>query len=111
MTMPSWRCASAAVAAIEAEGGEKVVTVRGEVDAYSAPQLRACLQELAESGQRHIVVDVKDMVFIDSNGIGVLVASAKRLRPEGRSLAIRQPSAQTTKLLEITGLRELVAVD
>lgn len=99
-----------AVAAISAEDGEKVVTVRGEVDAYSAPQLRDCLLELVETSQPRIVVDVKDMAFIDSNGLGVLVASVKRLRPEGRSLAIRQPSRQTAKLLEITGLRKLVTV-
>jgi anti-sigma B factor antagonist len=107
MAVPS----GASIAAIEGDTGHKVVTVRGEVDAYSAPQLRACLQELVESGQETVVVDVKDMAFIDSNGLGVLVASVKRLRPQGRSLAIRQPSRQTAKLLEITGLRKLVKVD
>jgi anti-sigma B factor antagonist len=87
------------------------VTVRGEVDAYSAPQLRACLDEVAGSGQRRIIVDMTDMRFIDSSGVGVLVASIKRLRPDGRTLVLRRPSRQMTKILEMTGLRELVAVD
>jgi anti-sigma B factor antagonist len=99
------------VAAIESEGGDKVVTVRGEVDTYSAPQLRACLDEVVRSGQRRIVVDVSDVRFIDSSGVGVLVASIKRLRPDGRTLVLRQPTRQMTKVLEMTGLRELVAVD
>ncbi|MDQ4097130.1 MAG: STAS domain-containing protein [Actinomycetota bacterium] len=99
------------MAAIQAEGGDKVVTVRGEVDAYSAPQLRACLEEVAGSGQRRIVVDVSAMRFIDSSGVGVLVASIKRLRPDGRTLVLRRPTRQMTKILEITGLRDLVAVD
>lgn len=107
MDLPSY---GDAVVAIQAEDGEKVVPVRGEVDAYSAPQLRECLQEVVESSQRRVVVDVKDMAFIDSNGLGVLVASVKRLRRQGRSLTLRQPSRQTTKLLEITGLRKLVTV-
>lgn len=101
----------ATIAAIEGDTGHQVVTVRGEVDAYSAPQLRACLLKMLESGQETVVVDVKDMAFIDSDGLGVLVASIKRLRPQGRSLAIRRPSRQTAKLLEITGLRKLVSVD
>ncbi|MGH9278524.1 MAG: STAS domain-containing protein [Acidimicrobiales bacterium] len=107
MALPS----SGTIAAIEGRVGEKVVRVRGEVDAYSAHQLRDCLDELVASSQRTIVVNVKDMAFIDSNGLGVLVASVKRLRPQGRSLAIRQPSRQTVKLLEITGLQQMVTVD
>ena len=99
------------IASVESEGSDKVVKVQGEVDAYSAHQLRACLDEVADTPQRRIVVDVKDVGFIDSSGVGVLVASVKRLRQDGRALVVRGPTRQITKLLEITGLRQLVVVD
>lgn len=103
--------AEPSVAAVEYEGENQVVTVRGEVDAYSAPQLRACLDEVTAAAQGPVVVDVSNVGFIDSTGVGVLVASVKRLRSEGRTLVLRQPTRQMTKLLEMTGLRELVTVD
>ena len=99
------------IASIESEDGAKVVKVQGEVDAYSAHQLRACLDEVAETPQQRIVVDVNDVGFIDSSGVGVLVASVKRLRQDGRALVVRRPTRQISKLLEITGLRHLVLVD
>ncbi len=99
------------VATIERQGDDRVVTVRGEVDAYSAPQLHACLEEVTGSSQRRVVIDVRDVAFIDSSGVGVLVAAVKRLREDGRRLVVRGPTRQMTKLLEMTGLRELVTVD
>lgn len=99
------------VAVIVPEGSDRVVSVHGEIDAYSAPQLRECLVELVESSQSRVVVDVENMGFIDSHGLGVLAASAKRLRAAGRALALRSPTRQTAKLLEMTGLGLIVAID
>jgi anti-sigma B factor antagonist len=120
MTEPSWQtCASEAaptspdvppVAVVESEGSERVVTVSGEVDLCTAPQLRACLQQVTDSTQRRVVVDVGGLEFIDSSGIAVLAAAIKRLRPAGRHLVVRRPTRQMAKLLEMTGMRNLVTV-
>ncbi len=99
------------VATIESEGDDTVVTVHGEVDAYSAPQLHACLDEVTGSSRGRVVIDVKDVAFIDSSGVGVIVAAVKRLREDGRRLVLRRPTRQMAKLLEMTGLREFVTVD
>lgn len=99
------------VAAVESEGSERVVTVWGEVDICTAPQLRACLDEVTDSPQPRVVVDVGDVQFIDSSGIAVLAAAVKRLRPAGRHLVVRRPSRHMTKLLDMTGMRNLVTVD
>ena len=121
MTEPSWRSFASeagptspdvpSVAAVESEGSEQVVTVRGEVDVCTAPQLRACLKQITDSPQQRVVVDVGDLLFIDSSGIAVLAAAVKRLRPDGRDLVVRRPTRQMTKLLDMTGMRELVTVD
>ena len=46
----------------------------GDVDAHTAPELRAHLLELLRSGDRHLVVDLDGVEFMDSSGLGVLVA-------------------------------------
>jgi anti-sigma B factor antagonist len=120
MTRPSWQSFASeagptsrdrpSVAAVESEGTERVVIVRGEVDVSTAPQLRACLEEVTDSSQPRVVVDVGDVQFIDSSGIAVLAAALKRLRPAGRDLVVRRPTPQMTKLLDMTGMGALVTV-
>ena len=85
---------------------ETVVRVEGDLDCYSAPQLRAVLLELAE-GPRRVVVDVSGSTFIDSTGLGVLVGGLKRLREQGGHLALRSPSPTTARLFEVTGVSKL----
>ena len=84
----------------------EVVTVEvgGEIDLHSAPQLRAELVKAAESARPRIVVDLADVTFIDSTGIGVLVGGLKRAREKGGSLAFSSVQPRVKRVLEITGL-------
>lgn len=81
-----------------------VVTVRGEVDTYSVGGLRACLDELLAGGERHIVVDLSELAYIDSAGLGLLASTMRRLRQSGGDLVLREPTTGTFRLLEIAGL-------
>jgi anti-anti-sigma factor len=51
-----------------------IVEVRGEVDVQSAPQLHDRLTEVIDKGNKSVVVDLTRMAFIDSTGLGTLVA-------------------------------------
>ncbi len=86
------------------EAGAAVLVVRGEVDLSSAPQLRQRLLGLATAGPTTVVVDLTDVSFIDSTGLGVLVSALKRLRAEGGDLRLVVNRPQIAKVLEITGL-------
>ena len=57
-----------------------VLQVTGEVDVYTAPQLREQVVQLVNSGVRHIIADLRDVDFLDSTGLGALVGSLKQLR-------------------------------
>lgn len=90
--------------------GEIVVRVRGEVDLYTAPQLRERLDEAVNGPSPNVIVDLEQLDFIDSTGLGVLVGALKQARAAGGDVTLRNPTRSTHKILEIAGLTELFAV-
>jgi anti-sigma B factor antagonist len=95
----------------EIADGAATVTVRGEVDVYTAPQLRQRLYAVVADGVSNVVLDVAGMTFIDSTGLGVIVGTLKRLREGGGELVLRSPSRSTRKVLDITGLTRIITID
>src|SRR3974390_2085954 len=78
-----------------------VLSVKGEVDVYSAPRLREKLVDLVSQGHRQIVVDLEGVDFLDSTGLGVLVGGLKRLRGLGGVLSLVCSQARILKVFEI----------
>ncbi|MGO9964394.1 MAG: anti-sigma factor antagonist [Acidimicrobiales bacterium] len=92
------------------EKARAVFAIRGEVDRVNAPELCAILDAVIE---RHpsVVLDVAELGFINGWGLGVLAAQASRHRRSGGTLTIRSPSATVLRLLDITGLAEVVLLE
>ena len=91
--------------ATRVDGHVATVSVRGEIDVATAPQLREALHELVQGGVTSIVLECQDLSFLDSSGIGLLVATRKRLG-EGGELVIDSPPSHVRKVLELTGVSE-----
>lgn len=87
-----------------------VLAVGGEIDVYSAPELREKLLELSHADHTTAVVDLSDVSFVDSTGLGVLVSGLKRFREAGGDLRLVVTQPQILKVLEITGLSTVFAV-
>jgi anti-sigma B factor antagonist len=85
------------------------VTVAGEVDVYTADALREALRE-AEADSKQIIVDLLEVNFLDSTGIGVLVGSLKRLREGGGDLHLVVTQPSVLKVLRITSLDRVFQV-
>jgi anti-sigma B factor antagonist len=87
--------------------GLNIVELHGELDLASADGLAAALVETAGST---LVVDLADLSFMDSSGIGALVAARKRIRAMGPGeLVVTRPTAIVEKVLEIVGLAGWIA--
>lgn len=84
--------------------GAVVVRVRGEVDVSTAPRLRQELVELAGQGRQLVVVDLDDVDFLDSTGLGVLVGGLKRFRSLGGDLVLVCTGERILRILAITRL-------
>jgi len=99
----------------EAREGVHVVTLRGELDLATAPDLRKVLEdELA--GLAPVLIDLSDCEFIDSTGIAVIVrAWQQRQGSDGVSemgglLALCAPEKQVSRILEVTGVDTSISV-
>ena len=94
-------------------GDDVVAWVRGELDIYTAPRLREAMLEVltGRSDPFVITLDVSGLEFVDSTGLGVMVAVLKRMRFVGGDLVIRAPSPSLRTLLGITGLDKVFTVD
>jgi len=86
-----------------------IVVVRGEIDMATAPQVRDVLNQLVDAGAARIVLDCRGLDFLDSSGIGVLIAVSKRLGDDGK-LRIEAPQAHVRKVLELTGVIDHVEI-
>ncbi|MHB1137482.1 MAG: STAS domain-containing protein [Microthrixaceae bacterium] len=87
-----------------------VIRLRGELDAHTAPQLDEVIVDAVASGADQLVLDMGGVDFVDSSGLRSLI----RARTEGdveRVVVIRQPSAATQRLLEITGMTEHFTIE
>ena len=74
-----------------------VVQVHGRVDAFTGPMLRTKLNHLFEDGVSCFVVDLQDVVFLDSAGITVLVSLLRRTREVDGDVRLVWPSEDTAK--------------
>ena len=84
-----------------------VVAVRGEIDLFTAPELKQVLTDVIEQGRRRVVIDLTETTFLDSTALGVLIGAVKRLRTDGGALAIVNVDRNIGKTFEITGLDQI----
>jgi anti-sigma B factor antagonist len=87
-----------------------VLRVAGEVDVYSAPQLRERVIQLLADDIPHIIADLREVDFLDSTGLGALVGSLKRLREQDGSLKLVTGAGRIPQLFRLTGLVRVFAL-
>lgn len=92
------------------EAGHHVIAARGEIDLFTAPELKQVLTDAIESGQSRIAIDLSEVSFLDSTALGVLIGAVKRLRSRGGALAIVNTDASIAKTFEITGLDQIFTI-
>jgi len=94
----------------ESRDGLHTVSIFGELDQGTAPELRSALGETLGMPSVSVLVDLSDCEFIDSTGLSLLVEAKRRLADEQRSFGVCCPDADVRRLLELTGIDEAVGV-
>ena len=89
----------------ERVSGVFVVAPAGELDAFTAPELRSELHRLLEDPSTgRLVVDLTAVTFLDSSALGALVGALRRLRERHGELYVVQPRPTVLRIFEVTGL-------
>lgn len=93
-------------ASYDVVNGWTVLEVDGEVDIHTRSRIREAVLELLGEGHRHFVLDLCFVPFLDSTGLGTVVAVTKDIRGHEGSLRIACPSARMFRVFEHGGLAE-----
>ncbi|OAN39030.1 STAS domain-containing protein [Microbacterium sp. H83] len=88
----------------ESRDGYGVVALAGRLTAIGAPALRSAVNELIAAGDTHVVIDMTDLQFVDSSGLGALVGGLKSARVAGGDLRIAAVSDAVRTVLHLTNL-------
>lgn len=86
------------------------IHLAGEIDAYTAPQLRESLLPLAEKEDYEINIHLDEVEYIDSTGLGVFVGVLKATDANGSNLTLLGMSSRIKRLFTITGLDEVITI-
>jgi anti-sigma B factor antagonist len=90
--------------------GLHAVSVSGELDQGTAPELRGALAEALGDDLSSVLIDLSDCNFIDSTGLSLLVEAKRRLADESRRFAVCCPDDDVRRLLELTGIDQAVGL-
>jgi anti-sigma B factor antagonist len=99
-----------ALAQERVDAATQVIAVRGEIDLFTAPELKTALNETIEGGTSRLVVDLQETTFLDSTALGVLIGTVKRLRTREGRLTIVNVDENIAKTFEITGLDQIFTI-
>jgi anti-anti-sigma factor len=86
------------------DGGRAVINLSGELDMETRRELLACVAEQMAQGNRHVVLDLAEVTFIDSQGLAAFVLARDQVSVEFGTLRLRGLTRTATRLLEMSGL-------
>ena len=92
------------------EGAASVLALSGELDLSSSPQLEQELDRALQEGTSQLIVDLRELEFMDSTGLSVLVKAHQRVQEAGVQFAVVKGSAQVQRLLSLTGVADRITV-
>ncbi|GIN73600.1 anti-sigma-B factor antagonist [Bacillus sp. J14TS2] len=88
-----------------------IAKLAGEIDAYTAPTVRDELLPRAEQSEMKIVVDLSEVNYMDSTGLGIFVGLFKTLKEHNGELVLKGMSDRLKRLFDITGLADVMDVN
>ena len=91
-------------------GSARIVSVSGELDLRTSPELEDRLGHAFDAGTQLVILDLRQIEFMDSTGLRVLLAAHQRAQESGRRFALVKGADQVERVLTLTGVRDLLTV-
>ena len=96
---------------VDQADGSATTRLSGDLDLVTSDQVRRHLTQMVDAGHVALALDLADVGFVDSSGLGVLVAVHRHAEANGGSFAVRSVPPQVQRLFEITRLGDLLTVE
>lgn len=90
--------------------GIAVIGVTGDIDLHTAPQLREAIADVSDAANGGLVIDLDRVDFLDSTGLGVLVAAWKKVRVQHGSLQLVCSDERILGIFRVTGLANVFSI-
>ena len=88
------------------DGQDVVLELRGELDISTVPELERHLAEVERENPRRVLIDLSELGFMDSTGLGLIIRAADAAERHGRQLRLRRASRQVRRLFEVAGIAD-----
>jgi anti-sigma B factor antagonist len=93
----------------QTDAGVTVVAPSGRLDVAGAPALKAVIGDAVKTGAPRLVIDMEGVSFVDSTGLGSVIAALKLVRSSKGDLRLAAPNQQVRVVLELTTLDRVFA--
>ena len=94
------------------DGKRITAALYGDIDHHAARSMRQELDEvIAHSRPELLILDLENVGFMDSSGIGLIMGRHTRMQAVGGMLVVREPNERIMKIFELAGLTRIVSVE
>ena len=93
------------------ETDKSIVRLSGEIDAYTAPQLKEAIIPLTQQKNNTVEVDLENVNYMDSTGLGVFISALKATKEHESYLKLVNIEERVLRLFKITGLDEIMDIN
>ena len=91
--------------------GNLVIKLDGEIDHHSAADIRVEMDRMiAETKPKILILELSDIDFMDSSGLGLVLGRYRRLNELGSKMYIKNPAKRTEKILSMAGVDKLITI-
>ncbi len=87
-----------------------VITLRGDIDAYTAPLLRQRLVDLVDEGEVNLIIDLGQVEYLDSTGVGVIFEGLRRVKTKGGTIDLVAGPGRIRRIFDSLGLSKDVPI-
>jgi anti-sigma B factor antagonist len=96
--------------AVRKSKGIAIIDLAGEVDAFTSSRFREIMMDIIEGGGTNLIINMTDVQYIDSSGLGALVGGLKRATERKGRITLICERPQVRKVFEITGLEKVFPI-
>jgi anti-sigma B factor antagonist len=93
---------------VERRGSTAVLSLSGELDMATAPQVRECVADAIAAGSPRVLVDLAELTFCDSAGLTAFIQGDKHCAARGGWLRLTRPGGHVARVMELSGVLDLL---